>query len=698
MTHVPTQHPVAANRSRKLIYRQLACALFLMVSLFWAAIGRDSRAGWILMTSPTGADHEGNSLLAYCYLHGENPFMKETIPHVAQIGAFCGSMDAFRMSEYRQNFRLLRGLYSFLAAHIAPLIGVTWAMLLVNWLAWATCALITWRLTVALSQSELAGLLAVILVSGGMGMTTHIGDYSPHLLAFATYYLGIYLIYQSGVYRAPQTWRTHTWLGLYFAIASLAYNTGIMLVGVYLLTAVYRNRWPRLAAAAAIGITARPLWQWLLELRTSIEDVEADYLARSLVLWRELFNHDAYYIAVTVARWLSEYILFFDSPLVVIAGLACCLAIRLQFATRWFVFTSIAIPIMAALVFTPTAAARGYLVYGGSVWLYVCLANQLARGLQNSQRWFRWTTTGFVVLIVVSHFTWSAAHLVHNLGPLKTYFLGWENGIEYLLTARTEVRSLTDHEPTPVLFGGTASLGAAGAVLTDDTHQLTSRQVSFTTALVARAWYFIYFVLLAAVAANTRRARISWIAAIVVLYLVSCVGAALLFRQTAAFFKTDEAVLLRSGQSLRYEIQLGSQFMAAIRRHAAADDALVVFVRAAEEESPRDAATDKNPFNVRLYHNEQVINADYADIGKHVVDRESQQRILAAESLPGRLVVEVTNRGDMDAWLIGWQRGTLPGRSCVVRNGSADESRPAVLPVVELRLLRPNGRIKLAGF
>src|SRR5688500_8382222 len=119
--------------------RGAACAVFLLVSLTWVAFGRDERSGWNLMTSPMGGDHDGNSLLCYCFLHGDKPFMKENIPHVAQVGAFCGSIDAFHGAGYRQDFRLLRGLYSFLASLPAPLIGVIPAMLLVNWLSWALC-------------------------------------------------------------------------------------------------------------------------------------------------------------------------------------------------------------------------------------------------------------------------------------------------------------------------------------------------------------------------------------------------------------------------------------------------------------------------------------------------------------------------------------------------------------------------------
>jgi hypothetical protein len=247
MPQVATQK---SSGSHLLALRLTACLVFLVVSLFWVVVGRDERSGWILMTSPTGADHDGNSLLCYSFLHGDEPFMKEDIPHVGQIGAFCGCLDAFRRSEYRQDFRLFRGLYSLLASLVAPFIGVIPSMLLVNWLSWALCAWVTWRLTRAISGDELAGLLSVVLVSGGMGMTTHIGDYSPHLLSFATYYLGVWLIYDSRVYAEQRPWRTHFWLGLYFAIACLAYNTGVMLVGIYLLSAVRRN-FSRLPLAAA---------------------------------------------------------------------------------------------------------------------------------------------------------------------------------------------------------------------------------------------------------------------------------------------------------------------------------------------------------------------------------------------------------------------------------------------------------------
>jgi hypothetical protein len=116
-----------------------------------------------------------------CWLHGQDPFFFENWPFVEQVAFLSGWRDA-QLDGY-----CLRPYTAFFATLVTPVVGIVGALLLVNWAAWALCAWATWRLSKKLFGDDQAALLAVVFVSGGMGMVFHIDDYSPHLPAFAGY-------------------------------------------------------------------------------------------------------------------------------------------------------------------------------------------------------------------------------------------------------------------------------------------------------------------------------------------------------------------------------------------------------------------------------------------------------------------------------------------------------------------------------
>ena len=255
------------------IYGVAACTIFLAVSMPIAWYGRDQRSAWTLASFPGDPDNSHVPVLGYSILLGDRLFMDEN-QHVAHQVAFFGG---FNGSAQCQSFYTIRAFYGVLTTFLAPLLGVFGAALAVNWLAWALCAWVAWRLAILLIDDPLAGLLAVVFVSGGTGMIVHIGDYSAHLLAHASYYLGVYLLYISGVAFARQPLRTHLFLGSYLAVACLVYNTGLMLTAIYLLVGWRHNSRLHLAGAIVVALSARPLWQITLPLLgAQIADAEVD--------------------------------------------------------------------------------------------------------------------------------------------------------------------------------------------------------------------------------------------------------------------------------------------------------------------------------------------------------------------------------------------------------------------------------------
>src|SRR5262249_35056904 len=160
----------------------------------------------------------------------------------------------------------------------------------------------------------LAGFLAVLLVAGGVGMVTHIGYYSAHLLSFTAFYLGLYLIHTSGVLVARQPFRVHLMHGSYLAMASLVYSNGPILMLIYILSSLRHNRWLHIGAATLLAITARPLWQAILARENgAITDVGMTLLWQSLNDWRQLFR-DPKVGFTQFKAYLGEY-LTFESPL-----------------------------------------------------------------------------------------------------------------------------------------------------------------------------------------------------------------------------------------------------------------------------------------------------------------------------------------------------------------------------------------------
>ncbi len=664
--------------------------LFLVVSLAVTARGRDERSGWTLMTSPAGHDHRNNTLLGYSWLRDGRPFMKENIPCVSQVGVFAGSLDALSQAEYRDDFRLIRGFYSFAASFLAPLLGILPAMLAVNWLSWAACAAIAYEIARGLSGDRTAGLLAALFVAAGIGPAIHIGDYSPHLLAFATYYGGVLLLVRTGVYRERRPWTVHVGLGLYFAICCLAYNTGVKLVAVYLVAAAFKNRWRDMAAAAAIALPARSIWQAVLG--STVRDVEAEYLSLALEKWKTLFSGDPAEALATAARLASEFLFFFDSPAVVVAGLVCCLLLPMPWPLKRLGLISVAMPFLAAFVFAPAAGARGYLVYAGTAWVYACLAVALATWLRGARAGLKPVVVVAVALLLCTHLGWATAHLWNHLGPAKTYFLGWDDGLAYF-AAPTEAVSLTGREPTPVLFGGDVALGEAGAVSGPPDRLFKDRQVMFGVSLLSRGLFVLYLVVLAAVMARTLRRRLVIGGTLVGCLVATAVASPFLLRSMPVFFPVDQAVVIPGRGSLRYEVSLSPDVTTRLTTRAVRGDTLGFFFRPSGS-SALEASISADGEALAV-----VQDPDPLCTGFYRFRPGDRDDGVATLSRSGRLTLTIRNPGVEPVTLSGWQRPDLTGRALTVLHASGKPADAALaLPAFEVRLVERNGHLKLAAF
>jgi hypothetical protein len=678
---------------KKHVWRGALVLFFLAVSLTHVILGRGERSAWVSMTQPGDRFHQTNSLLGYCFLHGDEPFMKENLPHVMQVGLFSGSRDVLALNEFREDFRFLRPLYSYLAALMTPPLAVLAAMLVLNWRSWAVCVWTAWRITRTAFHSETAAAVAGALATGGIGMTAHVADYSPHLLAFATYYFGAWLLYDSGVWR-PRTncgsaatdgdaWRTHLRIGLYLAVANLAYSSGVMLAGVYVVTAFHPRRLFPIFAAVAIALGPRLALRAALGSR--VDDVEAEYLSRGLAAWQDLL-HGGRDHAMQPLHWLSEYLLFFDSPLVVLLGLACLFLAPMSRSKRWPFLCLVGVPLAVSLPFAPVATARGYLVYPATIAVYACLGRQIARCGRRRRGVLRAAAMVIVGIVLITHLLWSGAHLARNLGPVKTYFLGWDDGWRFFRAKRT--LSLTGAEPTPVLFGGRASLSEAGAFAASRAHRLHPDQVSFGFTLLTGAPFFAVVGAWAMVAVPAGRPRIAAAVAWAAIFGLHVAASHVWFRELPAFFPVDRALILVPGERLTLQVAVSPEFARALRDRVDQGDHLLV----------RGPTVNAEGLDLLLLANDEPLDLAPTSNGLLAVKAPLQlaQRLAAADTR--RLTLEVVNRRQTVAELAGWQRAGLPLRDCTVQAHDGAERQPQVLPVLELRAFDTRERLILAGF
>jgi len=676
-------------------YGWIALIGFVLISSVLTHYAQNEGSGWLKMTSPVEASHRANSLLDYGTTWGINPIHYENLSSIDQVALFNGV-------SATPDLYFMRAVYTFTASLIVPLVGVFNACLLVNYLCWAAAAWITWRLTKQLFRDERAALLAVVFVTGGMGMIVHIGDYSAHLMAFTVYYLGILLIYESRVWYERRPFKTHLALGLCLALACFQYNTGLALAIGYVAVSIWRNRWYHVLVAAGLAFSAQTIWLQFLNLLnqvinhapgwTNFYAVEQQYLGIALSGWINLLLRQPLGVAIaSFLRILSEFVLF-DSPVVVALGaLALILLPRFKHLPRpaslnkqangrdvaWFLVVFIGLPLAAALVYAPSATARGYLIYGVSLLFYAALASVLIFYLR--QTGIRRIVAAAVVVVVVgSHFAWNTAHLWGYFAPVKSYFLGIDDS-QAILAHIPQIVSLTGQEITPALFGGRGTLESAGLFFATPVRTI---QPSLPYTLLARSLFTFYIVILLLVVARPLRWRIISAVTVIVVVVLSSVLSVATLRELPNPSAESQGIALPTGQRLSYQVTLSDQLADLLEKQYTNGDTVVVYLRASPDQKPQvtlrigERNLTVTPANFPYFWS---VNArDFLD-----AIRQSRQ-----------LALDVTAQDS--TFLTGWQMNGLPDRAITITTPNSPRSH--VLPIVEIRLMSADNRLKVDGF
>ena len=687
---------LGTTRTERLRYEWLAALIFLLIALPITYLGRGEQSAYVRTFASFPNSQAGFGLFGYNYILDGAPIMAENPLYISQILMFNGSPD-----DVTFHFTTPRSIYAFLASLWAPLVGVIGSQILLNWLAWALAAYVTWRFTIVVFADRLAALLAVVLVSGGLGFAIHIHDYSPHLVPFTVYYLGLLVIYESGVWTTRRPLRIHLLLGTFLALACLTYTMELALALGYVVIALWRNRWWHVAVAAVIAFSSRLVyvaglnamhsyvsgnWQW-----TPIVTSESDYLGPSLAIWRTSLQDPMQFLN-RVANGLAQFSLF-EFPLIVVLGLLSWIMLPRSWAMWRFFVVFYVLPIAGGMAYLNNSTTRGYMVYGISLLLYAPLAAMLAAGLRSSRpRALAATALGLVV--VISQLAWSTGHLWGYIVPAKMFFgfgsLDWMP--LYLGQFHpAPAFSLTGVEPTPQMFGGGASLRDAGVFIAESAGPVV--KYSTPVAILSRAVILSYAVLLAICATTSRRTRsISVAAAVLLLGVVPVVMPRFMPLSRPPVQSTFYSTVVPPNASLRYDVRLSEAFLAQLRRYER-PDVSVQFVTSGIHA----------PFDVTVTDGHDAVLAESHQGGMLQTAKLTLPDVLDAVERSRALAVLYTTRdpgagGQAGGTAVfGWQRNGLEGRRLVNARTDAPWDA-AMLPALEMRLIDTAGRPVLVGF
>jgi hypothetical protein len=203
-------------------------AAFLLYALTISYLGQGEDSGFIKATQPTRPDLSVNSLLGYSVTIEGTPLFKENLPAFQDVLLYDGAQAGVTLYT-------VRGLYPFIAALASPFASLFPIFALINLLCWLLGGYACWRFTGRIVPDPLARLLGLLFVAGGFGWHLHAGDYSAHDVSFVSYYLGVLLLYESGVWCERRPLRTHLIIGVLLGLANLAYSNGVMLLIGYVL-------------------------------------------------------------------------------------------------------------------------------------------------------------------------------------------------------------------------------------------------------------------------------------------------------------------------------------------------------------------------------------------------------------------------------------------------------------------------------
>jgi hypothetical protein len=321
--------------------------------------------------------------------------------------------------------------------------------------------------------------------------------------------------------------------------------------------------------------------------------------------------------------------------------------------------------------------ARGYLIYEVSIFLYAALGAGFARLAGTAGPVRKALAALLLVPLLAGHAVWNTEHLRGHTGPVQVYFVGFSSTPPRLVLDRPLVSSMTGAEPTPVTFGGDATLAEAG--FTTDPRRRDQDPSSALYAIGARAYFLLYGVPIVLLLAPDRERRRRWLKIALGAFVASACLSAWAPRWGPRVNSLDEAISIPAGGTLRYTVPLSEPFAKALSAPLSPGETFEVFCHLhASPRAPRIFLGDRELALVPEEQHRWSVSAE---------------PLLVALARSRELTVRI-EAGEKPLSVLGWQRTDLARRTLEGPPGA----KVPVLPAFELRRRKGNGLLALAGF
>ena len=661
-------HAATSKGSRWLVGALLVW--IIIVGIFYTQATAMNRTGFRIMTVPFDQPLSVMPLAGFSVWHhdpvsGDQPVMIETVPAIEQVQWFSGQIRS------DDNFRFLRAGYAFAATFFLGVMQPETALRCINFASWLGMLAVIGGLSLSWPSphksegsptSLYAALSAVAIAAVGVGFGLQINDTTPHLMAFCLYAIGIAMIVRFDFVTVAQPWSRHLFFALAVGLFSWTYNVAQMLVFVYVLASLRRQRWMSIAGVVAIVLLHRPIWRWSLPaLGINVREVEGEYFARAISMWRSSWNQGATNFFRDAAIYTWESVSAMETPWVIAIGLMAAPWMlpqnqRLLWAATW------SAPVLSSIVFAPTSLSRGYIVFGGSIVLYL-IAGQWLGQLVARPGLKRRVAIGGLLLIVMANFLWTTAHHRGWYGPAKVFLMGWPNVSMVVTSPPTLVLDAAGSRPVPTSLGGddTEPSGKNVDFQADGPIEAKSIALAFLTRLP----FVVSIVLLACFACRSLTSRWVAVGGLSLLSMtMTLVGYASVTRQYF-YFTPGRTISLESRQALAYQIQLNPASRERFAEVAATIDADALQLWFGND----------GPVDVTWMADDQVVKLDTFDGEPRITSTKSDLPSIFAASVWRFTFVNVS---DEVVFLHGWQSADSLGRK-----SSADSQ---FLPSIEVRL------------
>lgn len=664
-----------------------AVAFFLAVSVPLFYLNWLAGSGFIATTLPYENKHAMNSVIGFTQPFANLLIQLENRPSFDHVTLFAGKTDGLGF-----DFMIKRPLYGFLASFFVPLLGLMGAFCLINYLCWALCVWVSWRFARKIFDDETPAFVAVILTTLGTGLVFYCTDYEPHILSYALCYLGFLLLYETKIAFEKRPWPVHLGLGAFFGLASLAYNTGLMLVGSYGVLGFRKNGWKRILLGVFLGTISQSLWLGFLMFSGILQDYdrnESGLLQKSLMGWiRHLgFPHFDFFQVLFLR--IYEF-LWVESPFILAIGSIGIFLLRKNKKLMFFFVGIISIPLAMALIFAgDTALVRGYLIYQVSLVLYLGAAYWIGLGLKKSSE-TKILTICLTALLLLCQGAWVTAHLRGNAGPVKAFNYGMPDGQDFLFRSPV-IMNYTGNQPKPLLFGGWGSWSEAGMGGGDQPELHRAQPFSMKRTFFLRALFFLYSALLVISLCRTRVQRVRGTFALLGVFVLTGVILNWGCPDPIRFFYPGNSIGVPSQSKLTYDIRFSGSFLEMLSRKTPEAKKLLFMVPGGFEGSQMNLSSGGTPIPLQRW-NPPGLNAP----GLFEAPLSSLSDILRGRGLT--LNIQTDRWG---AHASGWQRSGVPGRTLAINTqqfAKHDFEHLALYPIVEIRLLDGKDHLRMLGY